>query len=319
MVQCKKCKLFLSLTKDEVIRCKGPCEAVFHKKCVKKLHQFQRSEKCEICSKSESSPKTEIPKINLDVNNSTAESLLSEVNNKLEIIYSMQKKIEELTDTVDFYAEQYQNMLSFKESAEKKMASLENKNTYLQKINGSLEERLTQLEQKEVEKNIEIIGIEEKDNENTCVIVEKIAEKFHLDKNNIAEIKRVGREKSGENRPRPRPIIVTLRSKPARDEWIKQKKVFLTNNDIFTNNNNTRIYINECLTKQMKQVFWNAKKLLKDKYAYIWVQNLKVLIKKDENTKIRNIRSDADIEKLLLCNENGQSAVDAITKQGTTD
>lgn len=32
MVQCKKCKLFVSVAKDDVVKCKGQCEAVYHKK-----------------------------------------------------------------------------------------------------------------------------------------------------------------------------------------------------------------------------------------------------------------------------------------------
>lgn len=298
MVQCKKCKLFLSLTKDEVIKCKGTCEAVYHKKCIQNIKQFQKSEMCEVCAESGKSPKTMAPQIAIDVKKATVESLLAEVNDKLEIIYQTQKKIDDLAEHVDFYAEKYQQMVVFKENAEKKIASLENKNTHLQKVNSALEERIIRLEQKETEKCIEIFGLDENKNEDTMQLAKTIAQKLKLDSNNIEETRRVGRNKEGESRPRT--IVVTLRSKAAKKEWIQHRKTCLTNDDILSNSNGKRFYINENLTKNMRQVLWNAKQMLKDKYKYIWVQDQKVLIKKDDNSKIRAIRTTDDINRICF-------------------
>lgn len=51
MVQCKKCKLFLSTSKDDVVKCKGSCESVYHKKCVKNIKQFLQNETNDECHK----------------------------------------------------------------------------------------------------------------------------------------------------------------------------------------------------------------------------------------------------------------------------
>lgn len=302
MVQCKKCKLFLSLAKDEVVKCKGTCEAVFHKKCVQNIKQFQRSEMCELCTRGEKSPKILVPQIAIDVKKATVESLLAEVNNKLEIIYQTQRKIEDLAENVDFYAEQYQQMMDFKENAEKKIVALENKNTHLQKVNNALEERIVLLEQKETEKSVEIFGLDENKNEDTVKMVKTIAQKLKLDPNNIEETRRVGRYKENENRPRT--IIVTLRSKTAKREWMQHKKTCLTNDDVLSNSNGKRLYINENLTKNMRQVFWNTKQMLKDKYKYIWVQDHKVLIKKDDHSKIRAIRTNDDLNRICFSSDD---------------
>ncbi|KAH9631267.1 hypothetical protein HF086_011971 [Spodoptera exigua] len=217
--------------------------------------------------------------------------MLAELNNKLAIIYETQKKIDDLTDTVDFYAEQFQKLTEFKDSMQKKITALENTNTFLKKSNEALEERITLLEQKQVENNIEIAGVEEVKNENTLQIVQNIADKLKLNPDTIVETKRVGREIAGEKRARP--IVVALCTKAARENWIRQRKV--------NNKNEKCIYINENLTKTMRQVFWNAKTMLKDNYKYIWIQNQRILVKKDDNAKIRNIRSEADVQK--LCHE----------------
>ncbi|CAH2040718.1 unnamed protein product, partial [Iphiclides podalirius] len=148
------------------------------------------------------SPKTQVSTINVDIGKASAETLLAEVNKKLEIIYQTQKKIDDLTEAVVFYAEQYQMMLNFKEAAEKKITALENRNKYLQKCNDSLEERIMFLEQREVEKNIEIACLDESQKEDTKKIVEIVAQKLNLNTGNIEDAKRVGREKKEEGRSR---------------------------------------------------------------------------------------------------------------------
>lgn len=40
MIQYKNCKRFISMTKDDVIKCKDVCEAMYHKKCVQNHKQF---------------------------------------------------------------------------------------------------------------------------------------------------------------------------------------------------------------------------------------------------------------------------------------
>lgn len=306
MVQCKRCKLFVSQKKDDIIRCKGRCAGVYHKKCVQNLSHFIKNEICDGCAKNEESPKPQTPKLTIDVTKSTVESVLAEVNNKLEIIFNLktqlqglQETVEELRETVDFYSEQYQEMAEFKQTAQKKITTLENKNTYLQKLNDALEERISLLEVKEIENEIEIVGLHQLETENTREVVVKIADKFNLNPCDIENAKRVGREIKNEKQSRPRPIVVTLSSKDAKYKWLKQRKLRLTNRDILSIDNDQSIYINENLTKQMRKLFWNTKTSLKTTYKYIWVQNLKILVKKDENAKIHNIKTDSDVGRLL--------------------
>ena len=130
MVACKKCKLYLSVTKDDVLKC-GECNSVFHKKCVKNIKQFQQKELCEECSKLAQEPTAEsregtpkpienpIPKLNLD--HLTIENLLAEVNKKLDVMYKMEKDLGEIKTAVEFYAEKYQEMFELNQQAEKKI------------------------------------------------------------------------------------------------------------------------------------------------------------------------------------------------------
>lgn len=86
------------------------------------------------------------------------ENVLVEVNTKLEILYTMKKKIEELTETVDFYSEQYQQMFEFKQSAERKITAMEQKNFYLEKYCKALEERIAMQEYKVTKRILNLVG-----------------------------------------------------------------------------------------------------------------------------------------------------------------
>lgn len=306
MVQCKKCKLFLSLAKEEVIKCKGTCESVYHKKCVRSLKQFLQSEICDECQKCSSKVYPQAPTIDIDPEKITVEKLLIDMNKKLEIIYNLEKKLDDLTDTVDFYAEQYQQMLEFKKTAENKIKAIEQRNVYLEKCNAALEERVVSLEKKEKEKSIEIACLEKnKEDENIQDIVKDVAAKLSLNPEDIESVERMSSPttpKSGVDRPRP--VVVKLRSKQARDQWLQKRKYRITNGDIYGNNNNNRIYINEDLTKATRLLFWETRNQLKHLYKYIWTQNCNILVKKSENEKIIRIKSENDIKQLCDNNKN---------------
>lgn len=171
----------------------------------------------------------------------------------------------------------------------------------LETSNKALEERIAYLEVREKEKNVEIFGLEEQQNENLESTIEILASKLGITDGMICEVMRVGEESKAENKQRekkPRPIVITLATRTARNKWLATRKTHqLTNNDIFANGNKQRIYVNEDLTKYTRNLLWTAKNELKPTFKYIWVQNGRVLIKKDDpnDAKIRPIRTLSDI------------------------
>lgn len=301
MVQCKKCKLFVSTAKDDIIKCKGGCDAVFHRKCARNKSVMD-NDICTDCLKNERNIKGDIPKLNVDLGKTTPEALLAEVNKKLEMIFNIQKTLDDLAEAVDFYAEKYQELEEQKQIQEKKITAIERRNVYLEKCNKALEERVSLLELKQTEKNVEIVGLEKSMGEDLKKIGETVAKKLSLDPARICEIKRVGTEKPtkpAQPRPRPPRIIITLDSRATRDEWISQRKIRLTNGDVYQNENKLPIYINEDIPKQTRQLLWEAKTELKTIYKYVWIRNGKIYVRQEgeENRKIL-IRSSEDIERL---------------------
>ncbi|KAJ2937223.1 hypothetical protein O0L34_g19302 [Tuta absoluta] len=154
---------------------------------------------------------------------------------------------------------------------------------------------------KEKEKNVEIYGLEWKEEEDIQNTVKIFADKLNLKASSVVAIskKRVSAEKSGE-KARPRPVTVKLATRDARNDWLSKKKTRLTNNDIYKNGDTRPIYINEDVTRFIRQLFWAAKSELKLAFKYIWIQERKVLLRKDDasDKKIRVIRTADDLAQI---------------------
>ncbi|XP_075990265.1 uncharacterized protein LOC142985908 [Anticarsia gemmatalis] len=189
------------------------------------------------------------------------------------------------------------------------MKAMEQRNVYLEKCNSALEERANDLEKIDKEKNIEIACLmKNKDDENVKEVVKEVALKLCLNPDDIESAERL----SSSNKPKtggepPRPIIVKLRSKQARDQWLQKRKIKLMNGDIYCNDNRMPININEDLTKTTKLLFWEARSQLKHQFKFIWIQNSNILVKKDEKEKIIRIKSENDIKKLLVDSKSSSS------------
>lgn len=225
---------------------------------------------------------------------------------KIQII-EMNKTNTGLEESVDYLGSKYSELEKSKQECsetlkkhENRLNDLSQRNIYLEKCNKALEERVGLLEQKELNLNIELVNVEKQEGENTLEVVKKIADKLNLSPDNVGSAWRVrGPEKKG-----PRPVIVTLKSSASRSEWLKCRKTYLTNNTVFSNGSSLKIYINEQVTRQTRELLWIVKTKLKNVYKYIWIQNGRVLVKKDdENKKIYHIRFESDIYSLISsCN-----------------
>ena len=213
----------------------------------------------------------------------------------------------EFEKTLQFLSAKHDEMETFKKETMENNKVMENRykdliqrNIHLDKFNKALEERIGYLEQKELNKNIEIMNLKMLEGEKTVDVVKKCADVLKLNKNEIENAWRVGSEKK-----EARPIVVTLRSKTARAEWLKSRKSLITNHMIHNNNDSSRIFINEHITRQNRQLFWATKTKLKETHKYIWIQDAKILIKKnDTEKKIHHIRNEGDIETYINREEN---------------
>lgn len=296
--KCGKCNKFLSSGKTEAVyTCKGKCQKLYHKLCAKATKGV-----CDECLKDypltpTSNSSKNMVFLDLDPKNMTLETLLEELNKKMEVVF----KIKEDTG---FYAQKYDEMitkqndlLDLMKKQQNKVDDLSNKCKYLEKFNQALEQRVQCLEQATNSKNIEIQGIKMQDKEVLNDVLAKIMSKMGTKQEDVESYWRVGKQIPGR---RPPAIVIKLRNEAVRDEWMNKKGLVRTYKDMYPeSDDNSPIFINEHLTKYFKDLLWNAKTKLKDMYQYVWVKKGQILCKKSDGARVFNIVSVHDIEKLL--------------------
>lgn len=225
---------------------------------------------------------------------------MRDIKNQINEVRTTNSEIEKSVQLLSSKCEDLEkSKKEFREEANQnknKINDLAQRSVYLEKCNKALEERVMKMEQRELELNIELVNVQTCEQENVMEIVGKIAKELNLNSEEVAKAHRM----PGNSTKAPRPIIVTLQTSEARQNWLKCKKSAITNKSIFKNENTERIYINENITRHLRQLFWTAKTKLKDTYKYIWIQNSKILIKKsEEEKKIYQINFESDIENIL--------------------
>lgn len=59
------------------------------------------------------------------------------------------------------------------------------------------------------------------------------------------------------------------------------------------------IYLNDSLSRTWRKLFAHVRKLRKERgYKYLWVRNGNILLRKEGNTPVKEIRSQADLSEL---------------------
>lgn len=307
MVLCRICRRSVAKNGTEVCKC-SDCGGNYHKNCVN-VNPAIEVGNAWICSTCDTTDNPSDTAANSGAPGGAGsqgpefKQVLSEINTKISIMYTMKKDLETLTQSTEFLSNKYDELVKMHlellkklKNNENKLTEVINKNTFLEKYNQSLEYRIQELEQIDKNCNIELYGIDHNHEENVEKIVEKIASKLNTKTENIEKIWRLPKRKD----TKPSNVIIRFTRQTFRDEWLKRKKIVLTNNDIFSNGNSNRIYINENLTKEKKELLYNTKKNLKSKFKYIWIQNGKILIRGEgEGNKIIHIKNENDINKYV--------------------
>lgn len=223
--------------------------------------------------------------------------MLKELNKKMEIIVDIERNTKFYAEKYDELLKQHKETLDMLKSTNNRLQDLQNRFVHLETVNEALECRVRNLEQAERGRNIEIVGVEQKENENIKDIITKIATKINV---GTSEVERAWRLRNLTTKPAakvPSPIIVKLRSEAAKGEWMQNRRLLKNNSDIFLNDSLTPIYINEDLTKYNKDLLWQARQKKKENiFKFVWVKKGRVLCKTDEMSRTLIIQCAADIQ-----------------------
>ncbi|XP_008483015.1 uncharacterized protein LOC103519703 [Diaphorina citri] len=158
-----------------------------------------------------------------------------------------------------------------------------------------LEDKVLDLEQKYLDHNLEVMGVPE-----TMTDESKIMEALcSVAKVAVPQRSRYTLKRSLVGPPgKPKAIIMSFESKYERDSILKAcKKCKPKGLDLTKNATDVQpVYVNEQLTPQRKELFFKAMQIKREKkYLFLWVQEGKILLKKNENSRVVRIESIEDM------------------------
>ena len=160
--------------------------------------------------------------------------------------------------------------------------------------------KVDELEQYGRRQNLEIVGVPEKEDENTNAIVLEVAKMLDVDimSSHISTSHRLPKKKaSSRNNSGSSPIIVRFTSRDIRNQvYANRTKARFVNLKNFSVSDTKNIFVNENLIPTRKQLFWKTKQEVKNNsWKYIWTHNGNVFVKRDGNASITAIKNELDL------------------------
>ncbi|CAH1635607.1 unnamed protein product [Spodoptera littoralis] len=208
------------------------------------------------------------------------------------------KRVEELTKTVEAQNKHIQEL-------ERKYTHLKNEKTHLELEVSSLKQHVRSIEQQRLDNVIEVTGVPKTENEDLDGIGSKLAETLNVDKSHILNIKRLeGRNERDGN------IQLEMKQVEYAQSWVRAcKKEEVRLEQIIpaatVEVSKSKIILRRALTKANKSLLWLAQQKLKPAYKYVWFQDGKVLLRKEDKDKPIVIRCETDIIRLLSTTQTG--------------
>lgn len=201
-------------------------------------------------------------------------------------------------------------LMAQNEEFKQKIATLENKIKDDHKYIAILEDRIENMQQDNRKANFELKNVPKKQNETKNDLIDMVLDLSNsvgssICRSDIRDIYRVrGKSSSIKNTP----IVVETSSTLVKNDLLRSCKAFnmkhkakLTAKHLgFRTSEDTPIFINEQLTAKAARLHFLARDLVKAKsYKFCWTAYGRVYVRKDENSPVISIKSEAQIHHLL--------------------
>uniref|UniRef100_A0A8D8UC70 FP protein C-terminal domain-containing protein n=1 Tax=Cacopsylla melanoneura TaxID=428564 RepID=A0A8D8UC70_9HEMI len=217
------------------------------------------------------------------------------------------KKLKDFEKTLNYYGDKVDEANDISRNVEKKLVLMEKRLDKSEKENVELRTKMSKMEkqsnglaQKEFNTKIEISGIKNKNIDHNDV-TKKILNKVNDTSEDIQFRAEKIVMKVGEEKQERTTIVVQLRSQEARNmvlTKIKSSKLYSKLNEIMPNEG-APVFFNEALSPYYKKLFFEAGRVKREKkYAFLWVKDGKILIKKEEKGNTLRLESMEDLGKL---------------------
>ncbi|CAH2085364.1 unnamed protein product [Euphydryas editha] len=326
--KCNQCGKFLSPI--DGAKC-NKCASVFHRTCVNLSPDSRPPTRwmCRSCcgydSKGKSTTVTETPtseELYEDANtqdnmekSSTAllaeemRLLRSEIVTVTREMASFRLELGRLNENVAEFNKRVETVEERLTSLEEKFTNKVNCEQDTSQINDVIEqlkEDINEREQMLLLNDIQIAGVPERNGENVLHLTQAISSKLGitLESRDIVSAERAGSRRfppGGEERHRPRPVIVRLARRALRDEIIKSARVRRnTDTSDVIDGDPSRVYINEHLTRDNRLLFYKAREEGKRHgWRYTWTRDGRIYMRREMGSAVQRIRKEKDIFKIF--------------------
>ncbi|XP_041485605.1 uncharacterized protein LOC121431888 [Lytechinus variegatus] len=205
-----------------------------------------------------------------------------------------------IVNSLSFLNEKFEEMKLKAEKIEKENRELKEQNICLQKRFSELTFQLNDLDQYHRRVNLEVAGVPERQGEVPERIVLNIAKHIspELAASDFDVVHRLGSKRQADNKARP--IIVRFTTRRARNIMYdgRRKLKTLSTKDLGYNSDG-KIYLNENLIASTKELMKDVNKARRDAgYKFLWTQNGRIYVRKDEKCQPIIIHSREDFSKL---------------------
>lgn len=317
--KCKICDQAIKNVRAPGALCGGACGKVFHVKCAgisdilyNDLKNGSASWICTSC-RPESRKSIVVPDDDSDID-ILLRNKSPELKDVLLMLAKVYKKITDIESSQNFVCskidecnQQINNLISENSMLSAKVAVLERKAVrYESKLN-ALEANLDKQNQNLIENDIIIKGFPEKcDNYQQIIMKCFSLINSNVPADDIASIKQISL-KSKANLPESSFYIVSLKSKQIKQNILnsfrKKRKLFIHELDeqFSESFRNQRIHIMHRFTKLQSALYKEAKQIKADfNFAFLWVKDGQILLRKDDKSNVCFINSFNDIDMLRI-------------------
>ncbi|GJQ79292.1 hypothetical protein Trydic_g15450 [Trypoxylus dichotomus] len=306
---CFKCAAKLPNHGDFVV-CQG-CSCGYHYECsissatyssmgIKKKAGWR----CENCREKRRAKEDDSPSIESQKNPSEALKISSEISEIKSILVGLSEQMRDVVQSQKFLSAQYDDIKSGQdrigsqlEQVEKRMGEIMEREKVRDTEIEELSRRIALLEQGDNDRKLELHGIDEIPGVNIEEIIFEIANKLEikLESSDLESIYRV----NNKQRDQSRPVLIQFVSRKKCTEFKEKKRTTLINRDLDRRASERKIYIYEYLSNYHKRLLWETKQYAKKNgFRYVWIQNGKILIRRNEGSKIYRIQENADLNKI---------------------
>lgn len=303
------CSVCSSAIKHEVesITCSGSCKAVFHLKCANESSDSLKtrgSKKDWVCNSCKPKTPSMISEESMKVQEFLSKALSEFKNEICSELKNYGKQFEEFNISLQMFSakidESNKNMKTLTENykeLKKENQIMIAKNLELSKEVDDLKVRMRQMEQYSRKCNIEVQGIPVTANENPVAIAIDLGKALGVE---LKEEDVMAAHRVPTFRPKATPpLIAQLRDRRLKNAFTAayKKKRDLTAKDVNQAFQVSRVYVNDHLTPETKNLLRLAKEKARELgHKYVWCNEGKIFVRKDDGQKCFRIDNEKDIQ-----------------------